>query len=90
MGGGLPGEGFGEDFFGQDVAEVEEEVFEVRQGSTPGGALGAVELVHQVVGDAFEIGADFFYLGTPLLRTRHHNSLSRLAADGRTDFLRPS
>jgi hypothetical protein len=86
----LPCEGFGQDFFGQDTAEVEEEVFQVRQGGAPGRPRGAVELVHQVFGDAFEIGADFFYLGTPLLGTRHHSSLSRLAANEPTDFLRSS
>ena len=90
MRGGLAGEGFGQHLLGEDAAEVEEEVFKVGQGGAPSGAVRAVELVHQVLGDAFEVGTNFFDLGTPLFGTRHHETLSQLTANGSTDFLHSS
>ncbi len=71
MRGRLPGEGFGEYLFRQDFAEVEQEVFDRGQLGSPGGPLGAVELIDQVFGHALDIGPYFFHQRAALLGIRH-------------------
>jgi hypothetical protein len=71
VGGGLPGEGLSEDLFGQDFAEVEQEMFDLGEGGSPGGPVRAVELIDQVFGHALDVGPHFFYQWCALLGSRH-------------------
>jgi len=52
----------GEQFFGEDGSRLQSDVFQFGEGSAPLGALGSEEIVGQLFGDAFEIGAKGFDL----------------------------
>lgn len=54
---GLTGEGLGQHFFRQDVAQLDEDGFDVGELGSPGRAVRAIELIRKVFADAFEIGA---------------------------------
>jgi hypothetical protein len=79
VGGGLSGEGLGEGLFGQDVAEFEQELFDVGELGAPGWPVGAVQLLDEVFGNALDVGAYFFHQRSPLLGLRHVLVLSPLA-----------
>ena len=82
LGSGLSGEGIGEHRFAQHLADGDEEVLDLGQLGPPGGAVGAIELVDQVFGHAFDVGPDFFHLGGALLGWRHPGLLSGLRSNG--------
>jgi hypothetical protein len=88
VGGSLAREGFGEGLFGQDVAELEEELLDVGEFGAPGRPLGTVELLDEVFGDALDVGTHFFHQRTPLLGRRHVPFLSALAPSRATCFSR--
>jgi hypothetical protein len=46
----------------EDVAQGDDEVFELGQFGTPGWTLRTPQLVGKVFGDAFEVTAVFFHL----------------------------
>jgi hypothetical protein len=77
-GGGLLGEAESEYLLGEDFPDFQEGVFDLGEGSTPGGTVRPVELLDQVFGDAFHIGAYFFYLGGAFFGSRHPWLLSKL------------
>jgi hypothetical protein len=54
---GLLGEGQVEHLLGKDFADLEEDVFNLREFGTPGGALGTVELLDQIFGDPLDVRA---------------------------------
>jgi hypothetical protein len=56
---------------GEDFADLDDEIFELRQLGTPGRPFGPPEAVGKVFGDALEVSARFFYLGTPLFVAYH-------------------
>jgi len=78
---GLPRQGVGQHLFAEDLADGEEEVFDLGQLGAPRRALGPVELVDEVFGDPFDVGTDFFYLGGALLGSRHPWLLSELGSN---------
>jgi hypothetical protein len=55
----------------EDFANLDDEVFEFSQLGTPLGTPGSPDAVRKVFGDAFDVSARFFYLGTPLLVACH-------------------
>ena len=71
MGRRLPAQGIVEHALRQDLADIQQEVFDLRQPGPPGRAIGPVELIDQIFRDPFEIGPDFFYLRSTLLGSRH-------------------
>src|SRR5262249_51717331 len=87
--GGLLGQGKGAHLLGQGLADFAQDVRDLGEGGPPGRALGPVELVHQVLGEALDVGAPFFYLGGALLGSRHPWLLSELGSTTRTDFPQP-
>jgi hypothetical protein len=56
-----------EDLLAEDVANLDDEVFDLRQLGTPGRSPGPPEAIRQILGDSFEISLGFFYLWTPFL-----------------------
>jgi hypothetical protein len=82
----LAGEELGEEAFAEDGPQFEDEILDVGQGSAPGGAIGAMELVGEQSGDAVEVGTNFFYLGSMLFEASHPWVLSRVASKDRSDF----
>jgi hypothetical protein len=89
VGSGLAVQGEIEHVFGEQFADLEEEVFDGGQGGSPRRAIGPVELVDEVFGDAFDVGADFFHLGRAFLGASHPRDSLSLAAKARTNFLPP-
>jgi hypothetical protein len=85
----LPGQGIVEHTFRQDLTDIQEEVFDLRQFGPPGWTRRAVELLDQVFRDPVEIGTDFFYLRGTLLGSRHPWLLLELGSKEQTDFLQP-
>jgi hypothetical protein len=69
----------------EDFADFDDEVFELSQFGAPGGTLGSPEAIGQVFGDAFDIGARFFYLWTPFLVACHPWLPFQVTAKRRTD-----
>jgi hypothetical protein len=51
-----------EHLLGEDFANLDDQVFELRQFGAPRGPPGSPKAVRQVFGDAFEVSARFFYL----------------------------
>ncbi len=82
----LAGEEFGEEAFTEDDAEFEDEVLDVGQGSAPGRSSGAVELVGEEFGDAVQVGANFFHLGSVFFGVSHPWVLSGVVSTERSDF----
>jgi hypothetical protein len=82
---GLAFEAKCEHLFGEDFADLDDEVFELRQFGAPGGSFGSPETIRQVFGDAFNIGARFFHLLTPLFGACHPWLPVRVKANSRTD-----
>jgi len=80
VGGCLPGESLRESLFGQDFAEIEQEVFDVGELGAPRRPVRAVELIDKVFGHAFDIGPYFFYLRGALLGLSHPWILSIVAS----------
>jgi hypothetical protein len=78
---GLLGEGQVEHPLGKDFADFEEDVSDLGELGPPGRAVGAVELVDEVFGDALDVGAQFFHLGGALLGSRHPWLLSELGSN---------
>jgi hypothetical protein len=87
--GGLAGQGGLEHGLGEDGADVEEEVFDLGEGSTPGRPLGAVDLVDEVFGDPLQVRSNFIHEGGWLLGSRHLAFLSGVAPIGWIHFLHP-
>jgi hypothetical protein len=81
-GGGLVGEGDAEHLLGEDLTNFKEDVLDFRQRGPPGRALGPVELLDEVLGDAFDVGAQFFHLGVALFGSRHPWLLPELGSKG--------
>lgn len=71
LGGGLAGQGLGEHLLRQDVAQLQQQSFDLGQLGSPARPVGAVELVHEVFGDPLDIGPHFFYLRGALFGCRH-------------------
>jgi hypothetical protein len=76
---GLTAEELREQFLGEHFPELEEEVFNGREGSSPGRSLGAVELGGEIFGDAFQIRSGVFDLGRSGGGTRHLEALAGVA-----------
>jgi len=55
--GGLPLEGNLKHFFSQQGTDVEADIFQFREFGAPGEAVDSIELINQVFGDAFQVGA---------------------------------
>jgi hypothetical protein len=87
--GGLAGQTFVEHFFGEDLADVEEEVFDVGKGGAPGGPCGSVELINEVFGDAFDVRTDFIDQRTPLFLVCHLSFLSQVVSKTGTGSPKP-
>jgi hypothetical protein len=60
-----------EHLLGQDVANLDHEIFELRQLGAPRGPVRSPEAVGEVFGNAFEVRARFFYLWTPFFVACH-------------------
>jgi hypothetical protein len=60
---------------------LEEEVFDGREGSSPGRSLRAVELGGEIFGDAFQIRSGVFDLGRSGCGTRHPQALGEVATE---------
>jgi hypothetical protein len=88
LGVGLARQGQVEHLLGQDGAELEEEVLHVGEACAVRRAVGPVELIHEVFGDAFEVRADFIDLGRVLLDACHPWFLSVVASTKPTDCFR--
>jgi hypothetical protein len=84
--GGLTSQALVEHFFGEDLPDVEEEIFDVGKGGAPGGPLGPIELIDKVFGDAFDVRADLIYQRTPLFLACHLPFLSQVASNAGTSF----
>jgi hypothetical protein len=75
---GLAGECIGQHLFAEHVADGDEEVLDLDRFGAPDGAVGAIELVDEVLGHAFDVGPDFFHLRGALFGSRHPWLLSEL------------
>ena len=56
-----------EHLLGQNFADFNDQVFQLRQFGAPLRSLRSPDAVRQVFGDAFNVGPDFFYFLTPFL-----------------------
>jgi hypothetical protein len=74
-----------EQLLGKDFANLDDQVFELRQLGAPRGPFGSPKAVRQVLGDAFEVSARFFYLWTPLSVACHPWLPVEVKANSRTD-----
>ena len=83
---GLAGQTFGKHFLGEHLSDVEEKVFDIGQGSTPGGPLGPIELIDEIFGDPFDVRTHFVYKRTPLFLVCHLPFLSQLVSKTNTLF----
>ena len=54
---GLPLQGHLKHLFGQQGTNVEADLFQFREFGSPGEAVGPIELIDQVFGDAFQVRA---------------------------------
>jgi hypothetical protein len=86
LGGGLAGEGVIEHLLGEDGTHSQEHIFDLRESCPPGGAVGAIELVDEVFGDALNVRSHFFHLRSRFLWPRHPWLPSQLASMTSTDF----
>jgi hypothetical protein len=89
LGGGLAGEGVIEHFLGEDGTHSQEHVFDLRERSPPGRAVGAIELVDEVFGDALDVRSHFFYLWSRFLCPCHPWLPPQLASKTSMDFPYP-
>src|SRR5258708_4362991 len=55
----------------EDLANLDDEIFEFGHLGTPGRPPGSPDAVRQVFGDALDVSARFFYLWTPFLVACH-------------------
>jgi hypothetical protein len=78
---GLTAEELREQFLSEHFPKLEEEVFDGRERSAPGRAVGAVELGGEIFGDAFQIRAGVFDLRRSGRGTRHPKALARVATE---------
>ena len=78
---GLTAEELREEFLGEHFPELDEEVFQGREGSSPGRSFGAVELGDEIFGDAFQIRSGVFNLGRSGCGTRHPQALGEVTAE---------
>jgi hypothetical protein len=69
--GGLAFQAEFEHLLGEDFANLDDEVFELRHLSAPRWPLGPPKTIRQVFGDAFDVKARFFYLLTPFFVACH-------------------
>jgi hypothetical protein len=74
---------------GEDLSEVEEEVFDLGEGSAPGRPVVSIALIDEVFGDAFDVRADFVYLRTPLFLACHLPFLSQVVSKASTNSPQP-
>jgi hypothetical protein len=70
-GGGLLRQRQVEHLLGENFTDFEENVFDLAESGSPSGILGAVKLLDEVFGDAFDVGPQFFYLRRALFASRH-------------------
>ena len=74
-----------EQLFGEDFADLDDEVFELRQFGAPRRPLGSPNAVRQVFGDALKVSACFFYLLTPFFSACHPWLPVEVKAKNKTD-----
>jgi hypothetical protein len=82
----LPGKGFGEHLFRQDFAELKQQMFQVSQLRSPGRPVRTVELLDEVFGHPFDIGADIFHQRSAFLEIRHPELPAEFVSSKRTSF----
>jgi hypothetical protein len=87
---GLTAEELREQFLGEHFPELVEEVFNGREGSSPGRSRGTVELGGEIFGDAFQIRSGVFDLGRSECETRHLEALGGVATERVEEFPPPS
>src|SRR5579871_679760 len=87
--GGLPGAGQIEQLLGEHRTDAKEDILNRGELGAPGRALGAVELVDGVLGDAFAVGPQLLDRRGARLGWRHPWLLSELGSKGGTHFLQP-
>lgn len=80
QGSGLACQTLIEHFLSKELADVQQEGFDLSQLGPPSRALLAVELLHQVFGDSLDITTHFFYLCRPLLLPYHPEFLPGVAS----------
>ena len=80
-----PFEQGGEALERRPFANVDDQVFELRQFGPPGGPLRSPEAVRQVFGDALDVSTRFFYLWTPFFIPCHPWLPVEVKAKRRTD-----
>jgi hypothetical protein len=73
-----------EHLLGEDFANLDDEVFELRQLGAPRWPLGSPKAIRQVFGDAFDVNARFFYLLTPFFDACHPWLPAKVKAKCRT------
>jgi hypothetical protein len=87
--GPLAGQRLAEHFFGENLADVQEEIFDISQGGAPGRPCLPVELIDKVFGNAFDIRADLLYQRTSLFLACHLPILSHVMSKVRTGSQKP-
>jgi hypothetical protein len=55
----------------ENVANLDDEVFELRELGAPCGTFGSPDAVRKVFGDTLNVRADFFYLVAPFFVSCH-------------------
>lgn len=55
----------------ENVANLDDQVFELRELGAPRGTFGSPDAVRKVFGHTLDVTADFFYLRAPLFVSRH-------------------
>jgi hypothetical protein len=86
---GLTGDGQVEHLLGEDLTDLKEKILDLGQGGPPGGAVGAIELIDEVFGNAFDVRTDFIYLRTPLFLACHLPFLAQVVSKAGTSSPKP-
>jgi len=83
--GGLAFQAEFEHLLRENLANLDDEVFELRQLGAPSRPPGSPKTIRQVLGDTFEVKARFFYLLTPFFGACHPWLPVEVKAKSRTD-----